>query len=585
MPDFWLHATLNVGDAVGFGGQLDPARVKRRQALDRLLASAPRNYFASTMVFTNMAKNSPGRLAVIEKTLAMSPLHMSTRVHAIQHVRAQGVSGAKKATLFLSEGVDAFEVQLRAFGLSLAPVSHCIALLAWKAAALIRDGTASLSGATEELIDVARQAALRALELDPSEKMAKSLISLLKPPEDVVSVDASGTTSQGQDIAQPVLGSEPSFSRMGHSAMSQGWLYPHRAVGEPCSSAFAEAALANARDESETEARIAAVRDGNEVFIDRVVTKAALLDDTALWEGMYKKGMHTIWATTAAPKADLAQLFATAACLPTRPYGGLVSVVLGCGHGVEVDFLANVALGGDNIAAGVDLAPSAIKEAQNKFTSLRTRFYQANVCELPVPELPIDLIVDNTVWQNLREQPDKLQCYQEALRRISIPGVTMLFLTMMSSEGVAARTDLARCVKGTHLPLTTRGELLEAFDVDWAFEYVREGLYELDSSAAGIDCPAIRESGGIPSWTALAVRRRARPTHAQNDLAAEHKRYMDTYQLLVGAGKVQEAVYPLANAVRVLLLHHSVGALSEARALGELAVARGVLNAPLQEAS
>ena len=29
---------------------------------------------------------------------------------------------------------------------------------------------------------------------------------------------------------------------------------------------------------------------------------------------------------------------------------------------------------------------------------------------------------------------------------------------------VAARTDLARCVKGTHLPLTTRGELLEAFD-------------------------------------------------------------------------------------------------------------------------
>lgn len=208
LPDFWMHATLNIGDSLGFGGQLFPTRVKRRQALDALLQEEPLSYFAASTVFQNLPKSATreSRLKSIEEALRISPLHMSTRLLAIEYARAQGEWGAKKAAKLLLDGVDALDVQVNAYMLQNASVARCIAMLAWKAAALVENGQASLRGATMDLINAARRAALRALELKEDERMAQTLLKLLEPPADAkaspigtseeIVVDASGTVAR-----------------------------------------------------------------------------------------------------------------------------------------------------------------------------------------------------------------------------------------------------------------------------------------------------------------------------------------------------------------------------------------------------
>ena len=47
--------------------------------------------------------------------------------------------------------------------------------------------------------------------------------------------------------------------------------------------------------------------------------------------------------------------------------------------------------------------------------------------------------------------------------------------------------------------------LEEAFSPDWRLEWLREGIYDLDIPT----CKACQAMGGIPSWSAMLVRRAA----------------------------------------------------------------------------
>lgn len=232
-----------------------------------------------------------------------------------------------------------------------------------------------------------------------------------------------------------------------------------------------------------------------------------------MWTGEYASGGAYEFWSLGQPKRDFVQLVSA---LPV-PEEGMTAAILGCGLGLEVDFLARAARNRTSeealhTIAGVDFASTAIDSAREAFGQTPGAFfYHADVCELPPPTGPLDLLVDNTVFQNVHGT-DHEQPYLEALRRASTPGHTVLHLNLMSQEGVARRPALAACMEGLSLPLQRRGEILEAFSRDWELLCAHEGLYDLRPEGAGFECGAFYEYGGhstpgIPSWWMLLLRK------------------------------------------------------------------------------
>lgn len=272
----------------------------------------------------------------------------------------------------------------------------------------------------------------------------------------------------------------------------------------------------------EHAARVAEAREKGLFHIaDRALSRND--PDDAAWDQMYRDGDDSLWSL-GSPKKELVRVFKEArrAKTPSRldapvdpfsilpPAEGLLAVVLGSGRGVEVDYLAR---GADNatsamVVAGIDFSITAIRHARKTFKSTPGAFFHASsVCDVPAPRSgPLDLIVDNTVYQNTRLSGG-LSCYMKALRRFSAPGRTALIANFMSEDGVLARPGLKKILDdgGLTLPLNRREDILREFAPDWRLVWIKESIYDLDVEG----CTACDAEGGIPSWSALFVRKRS----------------------------------------------------------------------------
>eukprot|EP00929_Paragymnodinium_shiwhaense_P102632 TRINITY_DN65840_c0_g1_i1.p1 TRINITY_DN65840_c0_g1~~TRINITY_DN65840_c0_g1_i1.p1 ORF type:complete len:337 (+),score=55.45 TRINITY_DN65840_c0_g1_i1:112-1122(+) len=238
-----------------------------------------------------------------------------------------------------------------------------------------------------------------------------------------------------------------------------------------------------------------------------------LSDDETMWTKEYAEdGNYKFWSL-GQPKKEFVELLKEA----SYPASGLSAAVLGCGLGVEADYLARQAASssetGMHAVAGVDIAATAIKKAAAAFGSTAgLEFYHMDVCKLPAPTIPLDVIVDNTVFQNM--DAEQLPGYLDALRRISTPGHTALHLNLMSEEGIAKRySEFKSCFDYVNLPLVRKRHILDAFSADWDVLEIREGVYDLRPEAAGFECQAFYDYGGadtpgIPSWW-LILRRKS----------------------------------------------------------------------------
>jgi len=236
-----------------------------------------------------------------------------------------------------------------------------------------------------------------------------------------------------------------------------------------------------------------------------------------MWSNEYlEEGSYKFWSL-GFPKKNFKELV-HALDVPSQ---GLTVAILGCGLGVEVDYLARqfygdgASLSGKCAVAGIDFAATAIDQAKRDFGNTPGAFfYHADVTELQPPMAPLDLVIDNTVFQNVRSnEGDRGEVsYLKALSRISTPGHTVLYLNLMSKEGVKRRPEFAECMKELELPLIKKKQIVQAFSSDWTVHSITEGLYDLRPEGAGLECPAFYTYGGaatpgIPSWSVLLLRK------------------------------------------------------------------------------
>ena len=121
-------------------------------------------------------------MAVYKEALRASPLHMHIRSDTIGFARKMGLQGAAHAQRLLTDGADALEVQLNAFYLNASDVAHCLAMLAWQAAAApnMKGGPATTAGATDTLLKAVARVTMRALELEPGERLAQATLVLIR---------------------------------------------------------------------------------------------------------------------------------------------------------------------------------------------------------------------------------------------------------------------------------------------------------------------------------------------------------------------------------------------------------------------
>eukprot|EP00439_Symbiodinium_sp_Y106_P033078 s1037_g3.t4 len=249
-------------------------------------------------------------------------------------------------------------------------------------------------------------------------------------------------------------------------------------------------------------------RDGLFQVRDRFDAGAELGEEEMSWTREYgESGSFPFWSLDQ-PKAEIRRL---AAALEEASGDGLAAVVLGCGLGLDVSYLAKAGKTSTLTAvAGVDFAWPAIQEARRQHGGHTGQaagcvFHHFDVCELPAPTVPLDLIIDNTVFQNVHRS-GRFEAYLDSLCRISTPGHTVLHLNLMSREGMEAREEFAESMEYLNLPLLRRKDISSALKPElWEIWEVREGHYDLKPEGAGFECEAFYTFGGkstpgIPSW-------------------------------------------------------------------------------------
>ncbi|CAE6936338.1 Ankrd7 [Symbiodinium natans] len=255
-------------------------------------------------------------------------------------------------------------------------------------------------------------------------------------------------------------------------------------------------------------------REGLFRVTDRFDAGAQLGEEEMLWSREYgEDGSFNFWSL-GRPKVEIQKLAAELQ-EAAGENDGLTAVVLGCGLGLDVSYLAREACKSTSstmtAVAGVDFALPAIQEARRQHSSAGCFFHHADVCELPAPTVPLDLVVDNTVFQNTYRS-GRFEEYLDTLSRISTPGHTMLHLNLMSREGIEAREEFDESMEYLNLPLLCRSDICAALKPEiWEIWQIREGHYDLNPEGAGFECEAFHTFGGnsspgIPSWCVVAAR-------------------------------------------------------------------------------
>lgn len=234
----------------------------------------------------------------------------------------------------------------------------------------------------------------------------------------------------------------------------------------------------------------------------------------AQWDEDYNMNISKLWSL-GFPKAEVVKLLAEL----KFPEEGFTAAVLGSGLGVEVAYIAkrtNERPGQQSSVAGVDFSQTAVDHAKRDFGQTPgASFYLEDVSNLKEPSVPLDLVIDNTVFQNMYRQGQQ-EPYLKALTRISKPGHTVLNLNLMSKEGVEGRKEFKDCLRGfgKKLPLTSIQAIKTAFSADWQILRIRESIYDLDP-AAHRNCDVFERYGkstksnstGIPSWSVMLLRK------------------------------------------------------------------------------
>ena len=140
------------------------------------------------------------------------------------------------------------------------------------------------------------------------------------------------------------------------------------------------------------------------------------------WDGMYRDGRKAPW-DIGRPSSDLKQAVENGTLRPCRV------VELGCGPGNDAIYLAGR---GFDVTA-IDIAPSALRQAEKKATNagVKVRWLHADVLNPPELE-PFDLIYDRGCYHGVRRQ--NAAGYVATLRRLSRPGTQVLILAGNANE-------------------------------------------------------------------------------------------------------------------------------------------------------
>ncbi|CAK8994320.1 unnamed protein product [Durusdinium trenchii] len=244
---------------------------------------------------------------------------------------------------------------------------------------------------------------------------------------------------------------------------------------------------------------------------DRAESGKELSDEELFWNREYGPGGSFEFWSLERPKLEIERL-----CSELQELNGLSAVILGCGLGLDVAHLAGAARAACPceerdavVVGGVDFAWAAIKAARKEYSGTAgCFFYHADACELPEPSVPLDLLIDNTIFQNVYRS-GCLEDYLRALKRISTPGRTLLHLNLMSREGIESRPEFQKDMELLNLPLLRQHEILDALS-GWQICNCREGHYDLNPEAVGFKGEAFYSptttSPGIPSWCITALR-------------------------------------------------------------------------------
>ncbi|CAE7665087.1 Ankrd7 [Symbiodinium necroappetens] len=191
-------------------------------------------------------------------------------------------------------------------------------------------------------------------------------------------------------------------------------------------------------------------RDGVFQVRDRFDAGAELGEEEMSWTREYGEGGSFPFWSLGQPKVEIRRL---AAALEEASGNGLAAVVLGCGLGLDVAYLAKAGKASALTAvAGVDFAWPAIQEARRQHGDSGQAgraacfFHHFDVCELPAPTVPLDLIIDNTVFQNVHRS-GRFDAYLESLCRISTPGLPLSCVTACVGLSAIPSLQRERCIR------------------------------------------------------------------------------------------------------------------------------------------
>jgi methyl halide transferase len=175
-------------------------------------------------------------------------------------------------------------------------------------------------------------------------------------------------------------------------------------------------------------------------------------DDHRDWDERYRQGQAP-W-DTGRPSPELVRVLAEERVTPGR------ALELGCGTGTNALYLAGQ---GFSVTA-VDGSSVAIERARQRAArqGLAAEFVQGDVCALPAPPLPYDLLFDRGCYHCVRGE--NLTGYVGMLQRVTAPGSKFLLLAGNARE---PRDPGPPTVSEEEL----RAELGGLFDFVWIREF------------------------------------------------------------------------------------------------------------------
>ena len=188
LPNFWLHATMNVGHSIALGaqthfnlGRLATGGPDVHAAFQGELERAASSYFTRSILLskemdemhraamrgTGLPREQQDHklLDGFQKVVDASPLHIGSVTNVLSGAGQMGASGAEKAVGTLRDTVEAVHRQAQSGHISPRAAARCLALLAWSSGAMAEAHHAGFGAAV-------RLAIAHALALVPDETLA-----------------------------------------------------------------------------------------------------------------------------------------------------------------------------------------------------------------------------------------------------------------------------------------------------------------------------------------------------------------------------------------------------------------------------